>query len=363
MLLNPLRRAGILVALGGLLTALLPLRAGESSPAALVEDGHWKRARAVLEPAVRSNPADPQSAYLLSKVLVVFGELEAALRLAEQAAAADPRNADYRWQVAVVCGELADRKGGLGAYGLARRFKREAEAAAALDPRHIESRFGLMEFHFRAPWVVGGSDSQARKLLAEIKRIDPARGAMAQVTANRLEKKSDSPVPLYLQAIEADPSYFAPVIALANFYLNDKPPKPDLAEKYARMALKLKPQRTSPYSALASSLLLQRRWQELDAVLAQAEAAVPDSFTPYYFTARLALQENLDLPRAERYLKKYLSIVPEPGTPTHADAHFLLGSVYEKLGRRSDAIPKLEEALRLNPKHEDARKELKRLKG
>jgi len=54
---------------------------------------------------------------------------------------------------------------------------------------------------------------------------------------------------------------------------------------------------------------------------------IPDDFSPYYEAARTLLAEGADLPRAERYLRKYLTQDPEGETPSPALAHWRLGLV------------------------------------
>jgi len=43
---------------------------------ALIQAGHWKRARAILEPQVKAYPQDPQSAYLLTQVKAAFKDFD-----------------------------------------------------------------------------------------------------------------------------------------------------------------------------------------------------------------------------------------------------------------------------------------------
>lgn len=69
-----------------------------------------------------------------------------------------------------------------------------------------------------------------------------------------------------------------------------------------------------------------------------------------------------DLPRAETYFRKYLTQEPEAAAPDHGAAHWGLGLVLEKEGRKQDAIREVETASRLNPKLEGANKDLRRLK-
>jgi len=77
------------------------------------------------------------------------------------------------------------------------------------------------------------------------------------------------------------------------------------------------------------------------------------------------LRDGADLSKAEACLKKYLDQTNEPevGAPLIAGAHWSLGLVYEKEGRKADARSELETALRLRPDFEPARRDLKRLKN
>jgi tetratricopeptide (TPR) repeat protein len=107
---------------------------------------------------------------------------------------------------------------------------------------------------------------------------------------------------------------------------------------------------------------MQKRWQDLEAILVQAEKNVPDNFSPYYQAGRLLLNAGSDLSRAENYFRKYLTQEPEAGAPQHAHAHWRLGLVLEKQGRKPEAINALDTAVRLKPDLADAKKDLKRLK-
>jgi predicted TPR repeat methyltransferase len=53
---------------------------------------------------------------------------------------------------------------------------------------------------------------------------------------------------------------------------------------------------------------------------------------------------------------------PEAGEPPWAGAHWRLGQVLEKEGKKSDAIAEMEEALRLQPDLKPAKEDLNRLK-
>jgi tetratricopeptide (TPR) repeat protein len=114
---------------------------------------------------------------------------------------------------------------------------------------------------------------------------------------------------------------------------------------------------------LAAVLARQQRWADLDQLLGQAERNVPDNLSPYIEAGYALYMEDKDLPRAERYFRKYLTQEPEAGAPHLAVGHYLLELVFEKQGRKPEAIGEFSIALQLKPDYENAKKALKRLKG
>jgi tetratricopeptide (TPR) repeat protein len=342
---------------------LTPL--GAASPAVdLAEHGHWKRLKAQIEPRAAANPGDAEAQSLLSAVRLVYRDPEGALAPAEKAVALDGKNVEFRFQLAEVVGELASNASVFKQIGLARRYKREIDTALTIDARHTKSMMGLMEFYNRAPGIVGGDKKKAVEISDRILAIDKVDGYIAKVRL--LSRESPPPLAqieqLYVQAVQADPSRFEPHINLASIYASGATPRWALAEKEALTAKKIDPDRTASYAILAAVYATGERWADLDAALADAEKQVPDNLSPYLRASGALLASGKDLARAERYARRYLSQEPEPNASTHAVAHWRLGLILEKAGRKADAIAELQTATTLDPKFEPAGKDLKRLK-
>jgi len=361
------RRVFALVSLTMLCVVGIP--ASAQSPAAspgavLAEHGHWKRLKAQIEPRATANPNDAEGQWLLSQVRMAFRDVDAALAPAEKAAALDPKNAEYRWQVAQVVGEQAGNASVFRQLGLAKRFKREAEGALALNPKLTDAMVGLMEYYDRAPGIAGGDKGKAAAMVDQIGALNKVDGCIAKV--RRLGRQSPLPVAdieqVWVQAVQADPSRYEPHVNLASIYAGGTPPRWELAEKEALLAKKIDVDRVTPYALLASIYASNERWTELDAELTAAEKQIPDNLVPYLRAAAALLKTGKDLPRAERYARKYLSQEPEPTSNPPAVAHWRLGLILEKEGRQSDAIAELQTATRLDPKFEQAQKDLKRVK-
>ena len=336
--------------------------ASPDDPVALMDVGHFKQARTLIEARAKASPDAASTLYLLSRLELAGGKAREALPLAERAAALEPGHVDYRYQVAECVGSLAEHAGALKGLGLAKRFKREALAARALDPRHVEAIDGLIEFYSVAPGIAGGDDKRAAALADSLVAIDAVRGRLAQAKLAFRDKQAARGEAALRQAVEADPNSYPARIALARFCTGEAQKKWEEAEQHARAALALDRSRVSAWALLAYLYAHLQRWDDLDRTLAEAGRAVPDDLAPCYQAARTLLLDDREPARAEHWFRKYLTLEPEPGSPTLAHAHWRLALAIEKQGRRPEALAEIETALQLKPDLDEAKKDLKRLK-
>ena len=343
---------------------LAPLRAANSGDAeALIEAGHWKRARALVQPRAAANPRDAQAGWLLSRIKLAFGDLDGALVPAQQAVALDDGSSDYHFQLAEVYGEMAARASMFAAAGLARKFKGELEVSLARNPKNLDALDALMQYSYQAPGLMGGDKGKARAIADQLVQLSPVRGYLAQAELAR-EARDEAKVEESLrQAVQADPKNYEAQTALAGYYTKPGRRNTHEAEEHARAAADLHPERAKAYSILAKTLALERQWHELESVLAASERHVPDDLTPYFQSADALLETGVELQRGETYVEKYLGQEPEGEEPDVAHAHRLLGLILEKQGRKQQGISELETALRMNSRFKEAREDLKRMKG
>jgi hypothetical protein len=168
----------------------------------------------------------------------------------------DGSNASYHYQLAAVCGVLAEHASLFKKVSWAKRFKRaarmricrrvgrktppderrwgeEADKAAALDQNNVDARFALMEFYRQAPRLMGGDKRKARQMVEEITKADPARGYVDAAILAREEKDDTSVEPLCSKALLAGPKSYDVLIGASEFYRFSQS-KSNLSEKYAR---------------------------------------------------------------------------------------------------------------------------------
>ena len=334
----------------------------QASPETLIEQGHAKRARVIVEQRFAQNPGDPETLYLMSWIKQGLGDAAAAQQLAERAVAAAPNVAKYHFRLAEAVGEEAEKASVLRQIGLGRRFKKEIDLTLSLDPKHTGAMRHLMTYYLRAPSIIGGDKKKAHEMPARIAAVDPVKGVMAEIELARHDKQQDRLEGLYRKAVELRPSSYDARTAQANYLINADLKNASEAERHAREALKLDSTRIGGHGLLAVVLAVQSRWDEVEGAVTRSEKDVPDNLGPYLRVANWCVTKGVELPRAERYLRKYMSQEPEIGWSNHAYARWRLGLVLEKLGRQSDAIAEYRTAVKMDPSS-PAKAELKRLKA
>lgn len=348
------------LAAAGILVLSFAATAGAQDVDQLVKDGHFKQARAILEPKLKANPNDAHALYLMSQVKAAFGDEATAYALAEKAVQLDGQNADYRFQYAKMIGERAENASVFKQMGLAKSFRKEVEAVLARDPRHVEGRFALMLYYQKAPGIIGGDKKKAAQIADEMVKSDPVDGWFAKARLASENKQFDQLPGFYQRAYEADPKNYAANTNLAAAYIREK--KWEQAEKHARQAIAIKPGSAGGYAQLATIFVNQKKWAELNAILTEAEKKVPQNFGPYYAAGNALLATGENFPTAEQYFKKYLTQEPEARNPKHAHARWRLGLLYEKQSKKAEAKTEIAAAVRELPNFEPAKKDLARLK-
>ncbi len=349
------------------LMALAVLLAANSAVATedvreLFDRGELRRAAAACEQRLAANPADAAAGEVLSRIRGEQRDLDGAVRLATAAAAADPRSADAQYALAEAYGRKAREAGMLKAAGLAGRMRKAADAALALDPKHVDALEILVDFHRMAPGFMGGDKKKVAGFLERIVHVDPAAGWIKRGHGALQDKDSTLAARCFATALERDPASGRALVQMAS-WLAPRWRDPARAEKLAVQAVEAEPWRTGGWQVLAALYSFQERWADLESVLRRSEAAVPTHLAPWFQAGRQLVSDHKEAARAEGYLRRYLSREPEIGAPSVAAARWRLGQSLEQQGRKAEATSEIAQAVKLDPKLVDAKKDLKRLRG
>ncbi len=338
---------------------LTPLAAQDAD--SLLAEGHYLRARPLVQAALVRNPNDVHALVQRSVVAWAYARFDEAVASAEKAVSLAPDSAEAHTQLTNALGAklIASNSGTMEKMGMARRFRKEAELSVQLDPNSLDAFEDLARFFHEAPSIVGGDKSKSAQLADRVAKLDPARGAALKVSFLPQSAKAEA-ITLWRAAVTAAPNSPDTHTGLgaALFALDNNPAA---AEPELKRALTLKPMRIAPFRQLAMVYATTGNGHGLEALLKEARAAIPDDLSPFYQAATTLLTSNKDLPRAEQYLRAYLAQPAEGDEPSLASAHWRLALVLEKSNRKPEAIQELQAALREDPTLDAARKDLKRL--
>lgn len=321
------------------LTALLSAAAQENTPEKLIEAGHWKRARSLVEQRLREQPDDANAVFLSSQIRNAFGDHSSPLGQAEKAVRLDGGVARYHRQLAEVLGVTAQHAGMFQQMMLARRFRKEVDTARELDPRDVQAERDLLEFYLLAPGILGGDVKKAEESAQRIAALDRAEGYLAEARIAEYRKDLQTAELMFRRAAELRPPSYKALMALASFYLAPEHRDDEAAEAAAREALKADSGRAAAYGVLASIYAQQGKWDALEETLASALEAVPDDRAPYYRAAEQLIASGRDPARAARYLRFYLEQEPEGNEPTAVDANTKLRLATGEKHRSQTAAP------------------------
>ncbi len=302
-----------------LLLMVPTLGVADPAPVQLLSLGRMNDAISVL-----SNRDDAESFNLLSRAYYAMERWDDAVKWGERAVAERPQDASYHLWLARAYGRKAGDAKPLAAAGLARKAKNEFERAVQLAPANVEARSDLSQYYTQAPAIMGGGLDKARDQAAEISKYNAAEAhlILAQVAAK--EKRYDEAESEFHSAIEEARNPATYWLRLADYYR------------------------------------LRGRYDDAQKSVLTAMTQPSRSAENYFDAANELYLSGRDFPEAVQYLQQYLDSGGLVENAPAFRAHYLLGQVYEKMGRGSAANSEYEASLALASGFDRARKALGR---
>jgi tetratricopeptide (TPR) repeat protein len=248
-----------------------------------------------------------------------------AATLLEKAVAQNPKSAEAHYLLGTAYGSQAQKASIFGQASLAGKTKDEFEKAVELDPNLLDARFGLIQYYTMAPGFMGGSYDKAFAQVQEIRKRDPLMGHRSAAFIYSQQKKADDARNEYLAEVREFPKSARAHMDLALFYLIDK-----------------------NYKAAGDELEI-------------AVKTDPDYMPAYFRIGQLSVLSTSNYARGEETLRRYLSYMPKAEEPPLARAHYWLGQIFEKQGRKAEAKASFATSLKLNPAQKDVAEALKRV--
>ena len=159
---------------------------------------------------------------LLCRVRFSLGEWDAAVTECSAAVHLDSQSSDFHMWLARALGEKAGHAAFLTAFSIAKQARAEFETAVELNPRNAPALADLGDFYTQAPSVVGGGIEKARKIAAQLQKVDAARAHELLGHIAEDQKDYASAEREYRQAIASHPHPALEWTTLAGFFARRK---------------------------------------------------------------------------------------------------------------------------------------------
>lgn len=305
----------------------IPASSGAQSTSdgvALFEARRYAEARTAFEAVAKSDANDARAAYYLGRIALVDGDAGKAQHWLERAVKLDGSNASYHHWLGRAYSREALRAGKFRQMKLAGRIRDEFKAAVALDPNDVEARSDLMQYYLVVPGVMGGSEDRAREQAAEIRKRNAFRGHLAEGAIAERKKDGAGAEREFTAATTAFPDSLQGSYVLASYYSR------------------------------------RNDWERAFAICDRLISQRDDAVAKYYF-GRMASMSGQHLDRGAELLRQYLQRRPDDSDPSLASAHYRLGLIYEKQGKRDLAKQEFATTVQLDPKQTEAKEALKRV--
>lgn len=323
-----------------LASVLLVLLAGTFSPAwAAVENdlppelvqlhnaGRHQDLANALQAVVETQPQAAALHYWLGRSFYELRDYNRAMSSLERATQLAPDRSEYHDWYGKACGRRAQEVNPFSAFSLARRTHREFQTAVRLAPTNVEAQRDLIRYLLNAPGFLGGGEQESLKQIQALSVVDAVDGMLARAEYFATRKKFGQAATEYEKLLQTDVRRIGVHLEIAEYYRD--------RGDAARMQT---------------------------AVDAGARLGPNDARLEYYRGVALVLAKQ-NPADAERHLRNYLQSVPDGSqVPPHSSAHEWLGKLYEAEGKRDQAAAEYQAALALNPRNDEARKALERVR-
>jgi tetratricopeptide (TPR) repeat protein len=252
--------------------------------------------------------------------------LDDAIRWCEKAVDMSPDSASMHLWLARAIVKQIPGAGFIRQPILVRRARAQFDRAVELDPANVSVREDRAIFYMYSPAIVGGGADKARAEAEIARTLDPYRGAIVRAEIEEHNKN--------LKAAEAE------YVALVKSY-------PDSA---------------TPFNLLITAYQAAREFTSAFAAIDARSAAAPRDPWATYQLGKTAALSGERLESGEAALRRYLRDGQFLPSATEANAHYRLGMILEQRRDAPGARAEYEAATRLDPKLQDARRALERLR-
>jgi len=188
----------------------------------------YAKAEKKLSAYINSNKNDREGIELLGDAYGYQKKWDAAIIEYKKLTQLEPNNANYHYKYGGALGMKAMQINKLSAAMIVGDIKEAFLKAAELDPKHIETRWALVELYMQLPGIIGGSRNKSLKYANELENLSKVDGYLAKGYIYEYDKAPELAETYYKMAIKEGGSYTC-YNKLTTLYENEKQPKKAIA--------------------------------------------------------------------------------------------------------------------------------------
>ena len=284
---------------------------------------NFSKAKPLFSAYLKQHPNDSKTREYLGDIAAYAKNWDEAIAIYERLLEENPSSANFNFKYGGALGMKALSISKLRALTYIDDIKEHFTKAAELDPKHIETRWALVELYLQLPGIIGGSEKKAEAYAMELQPISPVDGYLARGYVAEYKKDMKAAEALYKKAIQVggSPTTYEKLI---NLYEKKNEPKKAI-------------------DTASSSLKLHKRNQI------------------NYKIGKIAAEFNIEHDLGLASLKHY--------TPNHSVkdgvpvswAHYRMAQIYKNRGDKTRATHYINLALAEKPDFEQALEEKERI--
>ncbi|HUH27383.1 tetratricopeptide repeat protein [Gelidibacter sp.] len=274
----------------------------------------FSKAEALMTTFVKNNPTNVTGIELLGDAYGHQKKWDGAIENYKKLVDISPKTANYHYKYGGALGMKALSVNKMKALAIIGDVKQAFITAAELDPKHIETRWALVELYMQLPGIIGGSMSKSLKYADELQSLSKVDGYLAKGYIYEYDKELKTAEKYYKLAVEEGGSLLC----------------------YQKL--------TSLYEAQ----------KQPDKAIATMEAAQikHDNNDLNYQIGKVAVENNTQLSKGEKHLLLYITNFSVKDDLPKARANYRLAQIYKLQNKKDAALKHIELALAELPENE-----------
>jgi tetratricopeptide (TPR) repeat protein len=168
----------------------------------LFKEEKLEEAKVIFEALYKANPNDIKTIEYLGDIAGKTKSWDKAIAYYKKLTDLKPQEANYYYKYGGVLGMKAKFSNKFKALGMLDDIRDAFKKTIALNPKHIEARYALVEIYIQVPGIAGGSEQKARKYAEELLKISPVDGYLAKGRIEEYYENYDKSEVQYKKAFE-----------------------------------------------------------------------------------------------------------------------------------------------------------------